>query len=261
MNTFNIDKFASLNQTQAHGNTSDRYAFIPTKRVLDVLGDHGWLPVSVQETRARSENRGFQKHLIRLAQQGSNQGLLTVGEERAEIVLVNSHNGTSAFNLMLGIYRCVCANQAVVGSSQQSHHVRHSGYADELVENAIRGITNSAEIILPRLEVLKSIPLSLPEQTIYAESALELIKDKEEKFSLDPKALLQPRRYADQENDLWSTFNRVQENIMKGGIRRYDANNRRTRTRAIRNIDKNIAVNRALWDLTEKMAELKSANN
>ena len=62
------------------------------------------------------------------------------------------------------------------------------------------------------------------------------------------------------------TFNIVQENLMKGGIRgqkRVEVENtdrfriHRTTTRKIKAIDKDMKVNKSLWNLTEKMKELK----
>ena len=53
----------------------------------------------------------------------------------------------------------------------------------------------------------------------------------------------------------------VQENVIRGGIsgrvRTADGRTRRQRTRAVAGIDQKKALNRTLWTLTEKMAELK----
>jgi hypothetical protein len=61
--------------------------------------------------------------------------------------------------------------------------------------------------------------------------------------------------------DLWTTFNVVQENIIRGGLRgRKRSSNGRMRnmtTRPVKALDRNIKLNQALWVLTEKMAELK----
>ena len=77
-----------------------------------------------------------------------------------------------------------------------------------------------------------------------------------------PESLLQPRRYADQkDSDLFTVFNVIQENLIKGGIRGYRLNKygytTRTKTREVKAIDQNVKLNRALWTLTEKMMEMK----
>ena len=69
--------------------------------------------------------------------------------------------------------------------------------------------------------------------------------------------LLQPRRLDDDRPDLWSTFNRVQENLVQGGLSARTANGRRNCTRAIQGIDQNVKINRALWILADEMKRLK----
>lgn len=74
-------------------------------------------------------------------------------------------------------------------------------------------------------------------------------------------ALLLPRRSEDRSTDLWTTFNVVQENAIRGGLSAWgrDANNQRRRytSREITGIDQDVKVNRALWLLGERMAQLK----
>ena len=62
----------------------------------------------------------------------------------------------------------------------------------------------------------------------------------------------------DRKSDLWSIFNRVQENLVKGGLTGRTANGRRQRTRPVQGIDQNLRLNRALWMLAEGMRQLKS---
>lgn len=68
--------------------------------------------------------------------------------------------------------------------------------------------------------------------------------------------LLTVRRTEDRAPDLYTTFNRVQENVIRGGIAGRNANGRRMRTRAVTGIDSDNKFNRALWRLTEEMARL-----
>ena len=52
------------------------------------------------------------------------------------------------------------------------------------------------------------------------------------------------RRSDDLGNNLWSTFNRVQETAIRGGIQ-----NGRRRVRGLSSIGRNVSLNRSLWDL------------
>lgn len=256
----NIENFATINQASAHSKTSDRYAMIPTSRMLNILADHGFMPAKVQEARTRiEENRGFQKHIVRL--RAANTSAI-VGEYYPEIVLINSHMGSSSFQLMCGVYRLVCANGMMVGETWGTERVKHTGFADDKAEQAVIRIANALPRVGEAVESFRSIALNDSERMAFASSAIELVKDGDDKYSLDPANVIRPRRWSDKaDQSLWGTFNVVQESLIRGGVRRVDANGNRSRTREVRNIDRSVAINRALWMLTEKMAELKTANN
>jgi hypothetical protein len=51
--------------------------------------------------------------------------------------------------------------------------------------------------------------------------------------------------------DLWTVFNRVQENMMRGGLEGLSANGRRIRTGGIRAMGSTVKVNTSLWELAE----------
>ena len=66
---------------------------------------------------------------------------------------------------------------------------------------------------------------------------------------VEPARLLVPRRLEDAGDDLWRTFNVVQENVLRGGIPRRSANHRLTRTRGITAIREDVRLNAGLWEL------------
>src|SRR5262249_39656086 len=110
---------------------SDGYRFVPTIEVVDLLRGRGFQPVRAQQSRSRIEGKGaFTKHLIRF-RHDSLIDAPRVGEEIPELVLVNSHDGTSSYQLMAGIFRLVCSNGLVVQSTDfGSIRVHHSGGKD-----------------------------------------------------------------------------------------------------------------------------------
>ena len=91
---------------------SRRYAFAPTGRIVAELREIGWKPVLARQQQVRIEGRqGFQKHLIRFERR---EVLQAAGAYVPELVLVNSHDGSSAFHLHLGIFRFICSNGLIV---------------------------------------------------------------------------------------------------------------------------------------------------
>lgn len=72
-----------------------------------------------------------------------------------------------------------------------------------------------------------------------------------------PEQVLLPNRRQDNRNDLWTTYQRVQENLIKGGLIGRTAKGKLTRTRAVNGITGDVKLNNALWSLAEEMKALK----
>lgn len=246
----------SVLATEAHESRGDRYSFIPTINVIDGLRANGFQPFEVRQTRVRDQGkREHTKHLVRLRH--DSHITAAVGEEVPEIILLNSHDGTSSYQLMSGFFRMVCSNGLIAGDVQNDIRIRHSGnVVDDVIEGSYRVLDN-IEIASQRIETYKSISLTPAEQEALATSAMH-VRWGEDAPIYGSHQLIRARRYEDQKNDLWTTFNRVQENLIKGGIGGRSKTNRRTTTREVGGVNENVKLNRALWMLADKMAELKA---
>lgn len=237
---------------------SSRYAFVPTSEIITAMRGTGFEPYSAAQSRTRIEGKSeFTKHMIRF--RNPNAQLSQVGDNAVEVILVNSHDGTSAYDLSLGMFRLACLNGLIVAESLvESIHVRHVGnIVQEVLESSTKLIERAPEV-LETVNQWKSLMLTDGEQKILAEEAASVRFDGES--PVEAARLLTVRRQADSENDLWSVFNRIQENTVRGGLKfRNEETGRRNRTRQVKGIDQNIRLNRALWSLAEKMAALKAA--
>ena len=236
---------------------SSRYSFVPTLTAIDLLRDAGWLPISAEQSTVSNVDReGYQRHLIRFAKNG-----LSFAGERVDLVLYNSHDRGSAFRLIASVWRQVCRNGLMVASEFANFSHKHIGFSpDDFIHSALE-IAAAAGTIAERVEEMKIIEMTPDERGVYAQAAHALIYDEPEHAPVQPNQLLAERRYDDKGNDLWTTFNAVQANVMRGGLkgttRGGNGRLRRTTTRAVKALDRNIKLNQALWLLTEKMAELK----
>ncbi len=70
--------------------------------------------------------------------------------------------------------------------------------------------------------------------------------------------ILPLRRYEDRQDDLWSVFNRCQKNLLKGGLQGRTAKGKRSHTRAVKGIDGDVKLNRALWVMAEELQQALS---
>lgn len=258
----------SIFATEAHHSRSERFAPIPTWEVLKGLMKEGFMPVAARQNVVRiDDRRNYTKHLVRLRRLNDGRKY-SVGDTVLEILLKNGNDGTSVYDLFAGLFRVTCLNSMVAqtGSVDQVK-VRHVG--KDIVGKVIEGtyrVLNSANRLLEAPVEWSQISLNAEERQAFAAAAMVTRfgdKDGVVHTPIQPVQMLIPRRTADNGHDLWSTFNVVQENAVRGGLsgmrQTDDGRWRRATTREITGIDQDIKLNKALWVLAEKMAELKAA--
>jgi hypothetical protein len=253
-----------------HESRSSRYTYIPTINIIQGMIKSGFQPFKATQSLSRIEGKQeFTKHMIRFRRADLS---FNVGETVPEIVLVNAHDGSSAYKLMGGLFRKVCSNgMGVAESTIGSVSVPHKGDIEgQVIEGSWRIVADS-ERALEGVRQWSQLQLTSGERDAFAQSAHILrFADSEGHVAtpIQPVQLLAPRRYADNASDLWSVFNRVQENVIRGGLTarapsRYENGEfvpaRRVSTREVKGIDQDVRLNRALWQLAEKMAELKGS--
>jgi hypothetical protein len=244
----------SVLATAPHDSRGERYAFIPTIEVLDGLRKEGFQPYEVRQTLVRKPGkRDFTKHMVRLRPVNE---VGTQREEAGEIILINSHDGSSSYQLMAGFFRFVCSNGLIAGDVCEDIRVRHTGkVVDDVIEGSFRVLDN-LQLAEERIDTYKSITLAPEEQLLLANSAIDL-RWGEGNNPVSNRSVLAARRYQDDKPDLWTTFNRIQENLIDGGLRGRTTTNRRMTTRPVGGVNENVKLNRALWSLADGMAKLK----
>ncbi len=258
----------SIFAVEAHESRSERFQPIPTIEVLRGLMREGFMPVGARQSRTRDEGRkDFTKHVIRMRRLDDGKNY-SVGDTVFEIILKNANDGTAAYDLMAGLFRIVCKNSLVSQTSTlDSLKVRHSGTAVSVQGKVIEGtyeVLRNAEHALAAPSDWSSIQLDKDEKMIMAEAAHVLRFDDQDSNlaqAIDPSRFLTTKRVGDRANDLWTQFNVVQENVIRGGLHgtaRDDHGRRRNvSTRAVNGIDQDIKLNKALWLVASRMAELK----
>ena len=239
-----------------HESRSQRYAYIPTATVLTELRKEGFQPFMVTQTRTRHEDRrDYTKHMIRLRHASQ----INARGEANEIILLNSHDGTSSYQMLAGMFRFVCSNGLVCGDTVADVRVPHKGdVAGQVIEGAYQ-VLHGFDRALESRESMQAITLDEGEAEVFARAALSLKYDDPDKPApITESQILMPRRFDDRRPDLWSVFNRTQENLTKGGLHGRSANGRRQQTRPVQGIDSDIRLNRALWLLADGLRQLKA---
>jgi hypothetical protein len=260
----------SIFATRPHASRSERFRVIPTIEVLRGLEKEGFFAVGARQSGSRDATKtDYTKHMIRLRRLDDARQY-RVGDTVCEIILKNANDGTSAYELMAGLFRIRCLNSLVARiATIDSIKVRHSGDALAKVIDGTYRVLGEADAVLAAPRDWSRIALDRDAKAALAASAHALrFSDADDRAAtpIKPAQLLTPRRADDRASDLWTTLNVIQENVMRGGLSaRAPASTdqhgrwRRGRlvtTRAVNDIDQDVRLNRGLWGLGERMAGL-----
>jgi len=243
-----------------HISRSERYAYIPTAEVLRGLVREGFQPFMVAQSKSRIEGKTeYTKHMIRLRHADS----LSARPEANEIILINSHDGASSYQMLAGVFRFVCCNGLVVGDVSNDIRIPHKGnIQEEVIEGAFR-VLDDFEAVDASMDAMKTLTLQPQEERAFATAALALRygerSDGQPPAPISADQLIEARRAQDAGRDLWSAFQRIQENAMRGGQPGRSTQGRRMHTRPVGSIDRSVSLNRALWILAEEMRKLHGA--
>lgn len=236
-----------------HNSRSEKYTYIPTITLLENLQREGFQPFFACQSRVRDPGRReHTKHMLRLRRAGQING-----QQVPEIIILNSHDGASSFQLLPGIFRSVCTNSLVCGQSFGEIRVPHRGNVVERVIEGAYEVLGVFDQVEEKREAMQSLLLPPQTQQALAKAALTYRFGEEHQAVTEVQAL-SPRRWQDEKNDLWTVFNRLQENLSKGGLPGRSAQGKRRRTRAVNGIDGDLKLNRALWVMAEELQQALS---
>ena len=260
----------SVFAAEAHGSRSERYTHIPTSTILDGMRANGFMPTFAQQGRSRTPGKAeYTKHMLKFSYAGELPVAHNGVGAAPQVCMMNSHDGTRAFKLVAGLIRFACLNGLIVAEDGTSSSVtaRHTGnIVDQVIEGSFEVLAESRRA-LGHAEEWSGITLIRDEQVALAEQVHALrFPAVEGKAStpFKPEQLLEVRRQADIRSDLWTTTNVLQENAIRGGLsartRTSTGQRRNVTSRPVNGIEGNVALNQALWALTQRMAEIKGAN-
>ena len=234
---------------RAHSRVSTKYVFVPTSKITQDLAGVGWFPVEAYQSKS-SVYAGFQKHMIKFANPEYSSDLDVI----PNLILINGHNALTACKIFIGYHIRSCMNGLVTGDVLDriiGVHLEYSvkmlydlmGRFFERIENSLSIINKSKVIEMKQIEINKFVM-----QAAEIRFNKDMIKAK--RINMDSVQFV--RRPEDDNTTLWSVYNRIQENIIKGGIEIITNNGRdiyTQNTKPITEINKQIMINVALWNL------------
>lgn len=219
------------------------YGFIDSSKIIDTFQAKGWECISAKQASTKSIDReGYQKHLLKFTHNDFSrvEGLTKDNESRPELVLLNSHDGTSAMRLFFGFTRIACLNGIIAGTAFNSIRLVHNQAMLKNMDNAIETMVSGLPSVLDKVRHYSQIQLNETKMIELARRAAEL------------------RLHSTKNVEDVNLFNVVQEKVIRGGIK-YKQLNEKTNfvekrtTRAISSVSQSVKLNQGLWNILEEI--------
>lgn len=239
-----------------HESRSERYCAVSTIDVINTLMGEGFVPHYASQARVTQKGlmqgkQNYTRHMVRLRHPDMNRNV----EQSPEVIIVNSHDGSSSYQMAHGAFRFVCMNGLFLGDLTDNIRVLHKGNRQGIMDDVLNGafrIVSEGREKMEIAQAMRETAMPLDERLELARQGNIARFDDEGKVRLDD--ILRPRRREDMSNDYWTTFNRVQEATMKGGYETRNAQGvRGRRARALSNIMAEMSVNTHIWTAAHNM--------
>lgn len=249
--------------TTKHDRLTDRYVALHTSDLIPVMQDYGYAPVQAAQKRSRKVSAEHSAHMIAFARTIDTD--FAQGDVRPEIILYNSHDGSSSVKLFAGAFRFICSNGIVAGDGFQNR-MYHNTSALSGFEDMLRNTVANLPAMMERINLLKSVQLS-------SASAYEMAKrsvatrwdmyDTQEKgvYAIEKTItdVLAINRNEDDHMDAFTVFNRIQESVIRGkafvkSLTEATPYGSIRKARPINSVKENIRINGELWNIAEEMA-------
>lgn len=228
---------------------SEKYSFIDTIEVAEKMMDLGFTIAGAQIPQFRTKSGRYRAHLVDFRPPVEYQDLLpkTPTGEVSRVLFVNSYDGSKKATLQAGVFRFACANGLIIGETDFKEEVLHKNLEEgdflRVIDRAVEGAKKGVD----HVQKLKDMILTPEEAREMAKRALKVRFGSS--FSVKPETALIPRRAEDLNSDLWTVWNRLQENLMDGGLPGLDENGNMKRSRPISQLSRMLRMNQDLWDI------------
>lgn len=242
------------------------YNHADSREIINLVQDKGFVHVDTSFGKPRNpDNFGFQKHVMIFEK----EGLQIDDDNKMQLLVTNSHDTGSSLKFDIGIFRTICANGLVAGDNFYSDRLIHSAsnfdqQLKEILNNTIDETSRVKEFInkISNIETNDQIRTELLRTCV-----AEKLKNISNLYGWDSGSF-NPKRQGDLNNDLYTLFNRVQEVLLKGGLK-YKVKQeigtsditdmgmftlRNNTTRAVKSIDEKKRLNKFIWNEVEKFA-------
>jgi hypothetical protein len=210
--------------------------YIPTIDIVQKLQKEGWMINGVDEQRNRKTRKITNNYVQMTHPDFAVKNSKGKDEAYSSITVQNSCSGNQPLQMSLGAYRMVCSNGHIRFDEHAEYEkIKHTEINFLNLDRFIYNIDTKAQKLITELNEWKKQDMTLEQMQGLAYKAARLrFNESDENFN--PIDLLRVNRTEDKGNDIWTVFNRIQENL----------------THDIKDKQLDIWLNKQLYELTNK---------
>ena len=251
---------------------SPRYAQLRTADVLPIMEAYGYVPTQAAQKKSRKANPMHTQHMVAFAHRDTLIDTYSADANRGEIIIYNSHDGTGSIKMFAGAFRFICSNGIIAGDGFDARLYHNKANVNSF-EQMLAQTVERLPALMDRIQQMKGKEMSHLAQMELAVRAAETrwawttelndVKPTKGSFATGHtvSGLLRVQREADAYANAWTVFNRIQENVIRGGamIKSFSERNADgiyRKSRPVNSVTENVRVNRELWNAAEQVLQL-----
>ena len=248
---------------------TDRYSSLNTSELLPIMADYGYFPMQAAQKKNRKGETQHSSHMLSFAKTYHTEEV--IGALRPEIILYNSHDGSSSVRLFAGCFRFICSNGIVAGDGFQSR-IYHNARAITGFEDMLRNTVDALPTLMERIEKLRQTKLLYSQAQAMARAGVqtrwnmfnteELVKQPNGVYATEStvRDALKVQRNEDDYMDAFTVFNRIQEAVVRGNafVKSLTEKNNEgimRKARPVNSVSEGIRINSELWDIADAVCE------
>jgi hypothetical protein len=248
---------------------TDRYASLNTSELLPIMADYGYFPMQAAQKKSRKGETQHSSHMLSFAKTYHTEEV--IGAVRPEIILYNSHDGSSSVRLFAGCFRFICSNGIVAGDGFQSR-IYHNVRAITGFEDMLRNTVDALPTLMERIEKLRQTKLLYSQAQAMARAGVQtrwnmlntetLVKQPNGVYATEAtvRDALKVQRNEDDYMDAFTVFNRIQEAVVRGNafvksLTEKNSEGIMRKARPVNSVSEGIRINSELWDIADTVCQ------
>jgi hypothetical protein len=187
--------------------------YIPTIDVVQKLQKEGWMINGVDEQRNKKSRKITNNYIQMTHPDFAVKNKQGKDEAYSSITIANSCSGKEPLQMGLGAYRMVCSNGAIrFDEHAENENINHTEINYRDLDRFVHSMNDKAQNLIAELNTWKQQNMTVEQMRNLAYNAAKLRFDESDE-NFNPIDLLRVNRVEDADNDVWTVFNRIQENL------------------------------------------------